>query len=113
MRTIRGRLMKSMEEDIVIRREEPLTETLTFPLGESPIKGVILPAPVAVTVGDTIEVENRYLCNIIPPQPSIRRTDQVIRNYGQPTQEVLTVTESTTVQGTQQLNLENKERSTA
>lgn len=112
MRQRRGRLLKSMEESVVIRREMKQRRAndpeFTYPVGEAPVKAVILPQRFNPEL-QSIEIHNtRYVCNIVPPLPEIRSTDEVVRNAGMDTEEVLTVAEVSTVQGIQQLILESK-----
>ena len=114
MKQRRGRLLKAMEESVVIRRTnsqrragEP--EFLT-PMGADNVMAVILPQRFNPDVAATTTDEIRYVCNLVPPIPDIRPTDELVRRSGQPREEVLTITETTSVQGVQQLILTTNRR---
>ena len=114
MRRKRGRLYKSMQENITIERQPVLGGDPV------PLPGVLWPVPVVIApdrlvsqLEDALEIENRYRCNIIPPIPDVRPTDRVVRHdvttaHGK----ILTVTEERTVRDMQQLVLTNREQPT-
>lgn len=105
MRRIRGRLLKAMEESVVIRRENPQARPgepeFLYPVGAM-VMAVILPQRFVEEVDAVLVHRTRYVCNIVPPLPEIRPTDELVRESG----DTLTITETTIVQGVQQLILE-------
>ena len=99
---------------MVIRRTNPQRregepEFLT-PMGADDAMAVILPQRFDPDVAAQTTDEIRSVCNLVPPIPDIRPTDELIRRSGDSREEVCTVTEITTVQGIQQLILTTNRR---
>ena len=109
MRQRRSGFLRQEEEEVVIRRENPQRRAgepeFLYPIGESPIKALILPERFVNEVGAVLVQDTRYVCNITPPRQGIRTDDELVR---QTSGEELTITESVTVQGIQQLTLVKK-----
>ena len=114
MRTIRGRLLRSMEEEIIVRRGRPQRRSgeseFIYPVGESPVKAAILPYRGDAELSDVVHVDYSYRCNFVPPRPEIRVDDEVVRFLDKPEnlQKKLTVKQETTVEGVQSLILQDK-----
>ena len=106
--------MRSMQETVTLRRARPQRrdgESEFIPVIAPPSTvdtAVILPDQFKNDLGEVTIIDDRYVCNLVPPVPEIRRNDEVVRFDNEPNEEVLTVVEITTVQGIQQLILLDK-----
>ena len=104
----RGSFLRSLEEDCEIRRERVQrrpTET-EFEIVLALQKMIILndSRRDSAAVSEIIELDNRYIANITPPNPLICIADQIVRPSGQ----ILTVVKVTTILEIQQLQLEDR-----
>jgi len=109
MRHRRGAFLRSLEEDIIVRRENVQTQDsdpeFTYPVGSAAIKAVILPNRGDADVGSYVVQDFQFLCNLTPPRSAIRIADEIVRNSGSADESVLTVKQTTTVREIQQLSL--------
>lgn len=116
MHSIRGRFLRDLEEQVVVRRENPQRRSgedeFIYPIPPkdgSPVKAAILPYRGDADLGDVITTNYSYRCNFVPPHPEIRVDDEVVRYVGQGAREkVLTTKQVTTVEGVQSLILQDK-----
>lgn len=118
MRRTQSPLYRELAEEVVIRRPRPQRRAdepeFMYPVGESPLEVVIAPARLVTDLGTSLQVENQYRCNLIPPRAEIRNLDEVVRTQIDNAQgRVLTVIETRTVRGIQQLRLENRVNQTS
>lgn len=109
MRRRRGSFARSLEESCEIRRARPQRQT-----GESEFIVVAAAQKIIIDnatrqnyadVSETIDLDNRYVGNIRPPNADIMIADQVVRtSLG----DVLTVVKITTIRDVQRLYLEDR-----
>ena len=113
-RVRRGRFLRSLEEDVLIRRERPQRQmgetefTYPLPLGESLIKAIVRPLQERSDVGGIVINTFRYVCNITPIYEEVRLNDQLIRFVGTAKEQVLTVTYVDALEDILQLQLTDR-----
>ena len=114
MRLIRGRLLKNMEEEVIVRRETPQRraneDEFTYPTGSMREKAVILPYRGDAELTELVHTDYSYRCNFVPPRREINIDDEIVRypDERDRLQKVLTVKQVTTVEGVQSLILQDK-----
>ena len=113
-RVRRGPFLRSLEEDVQIRRVRPQREDgeseFIYPIGESVIKALIRPARTDADVANVVIQNVHYVCNLTPVRDAIQLNDQVVRYVGLPHEQVLTITFIDVSLGIQQLSLRDRKR---
>ena len=115
-RVRRGMFLRSLEEDIIIRRARPQRQEgeseyiYPLPEGQAFIKALIADARSRTDESNIVELDFQYICNLTPVRPEICLNDQVVRNSGEPKEQVLTVTFVCDTAGIQQLYLKDLNR---
>ena len=101
----RGSFLRSLEEECEVRREraQRRPNETEFEIIEPAQKIIILNARRldSSDVTEIIELDNRYVGNITPPNSNIKVDDEIVRSSGQ----ALTVTRITTILEIQRLDM--------
>ena len=110
-RVRRGRFLRTMEEDVQVRRVRPQRQLheseyiYPLPQGETLIKAIIRPRREGSDVGELVVHDFSYVCNLTPVYPEIKLNDEVVRNVGTSREEVLRVSFLDVVEEILQLQL--------
>ena len=114
MQSSRGSFLKSLEEDILVRRENPQRRSsepeFLYPIGMDTIKAIIRPARTMSSTEGIVELDFDYICNITPVKPEIRLNDEVVRFVGTDREQILTVILTDSVDMILRLNLRDRNR---
>ena len=110
----RGSFLKSIEENILVRRENPQRRSgeaqFIYPIGMDTIKAIIRPARVTAETHGIVELDFDYICNITPVREEIKLNDEVVRFVGTDREQVLIVTLTDPVDTILRLNLRDRNR---